>query len=496
VNFVQGADRSQITMFPEAIDDYIDDNNSVRVIDVYVDSLNMKSLGFKNTTPNEMGRPMYSPQLMLKIYLYGYLNKIRSTRRLETESKRNLEMIWLTKKLSPDHKTISRFRKDNPRALKKVFRDFVKLCSRLGLYGKELVAVDGSRFSGVNSKDKNFNDSKLKDRIKRLNIKIDQYIEELDNNDEKEDTTDNPKSAEEIKEIIKELKSRKEEYEQIKKHLEETEETQVSLVDPDTRRLTKNGETKVGFNVQTAVDSKNKMIAEFDVTNSINDFGHLSSTSQKAKEILEVDTIKSTADKGYNSATDIAECLMNGIEPHVCMEEDEITICLEILGESKDVEENIDPHVNGRFVYLKNRNIALCPMGKIFYPSSYSKSKKEARFCNRKECRKCPNKCTVSEYKDFGKKMKKREFTKEYDDNNLRIKQVRVKKDPTITKQRKEIVEHPYGTVKRAMDSEYCLMRGMNNVVGEFSLAFLAYNLKRAVNILGCRELIQAITNA
>ena len=491
MNIIKGEDRDQITLFPDTKDNYISDDNPVRVIDAYIDSLDLKKLGFVNIEPNKVGAPMYPAKTMLKIYVYGYMNKIRSSRKLENETIRNVEMMWLTKKLTPDHKTISRFRQNNPNALKNVFKNFNRLISKLGLFGKELLAVDGSRFKAVNSKENNYNQKKIADRIQRLDQKINTYMESLDKNDEEESNVDKKFSAEEINQIIEGLNEQKKQYEDMAAKLEETEETQISTVDPDARRMSrKYGNTDVGYNIQTAVDSKYKMLAEFDVTNSITDYGHLSTTAEKAKELLEVESIKTTADKGYDSATDIAECLMNGIEPHVTMDED-ITICIEA---ETDEREKITTQSNGRIVYIKDRNIAICPMGKILYPSSFNKKKKEARFLNKKACNRCDSKCCKSKHKFFSKRMKQKDWSKSYNDQDLKIKQVTVKRDLSILKKRKAIVEHPFGTIKRAFDSGYCLTKGLNNVVGEFSLTFLAYNLKRAINILGSKQLVEVIT--
>ena len=247
--YVGGANRNQIILLPESVDDYVDAGNPVRVIDAYIDSLDLKGMGFTKAEPNATGRPMYSPQDLLKLYVYGYMNKVRSSRRLETETKRNLEVIWLMKKLSPDHKTIARFRHDNADVLKNVFRDFVKLCMRLDLYGKELVAIDGSKFKAVNSKDRNFNEEKLRERISRINARIEEYIQELDTADKTEVATDHPKTSDEIKKFIAELETRKQTYQSYIDELKEKDETQKSLTDPDSRRMMANGKTEICYAV-------------------------------------------------------------------------------------------------------------------------------------------------------------------------------------------------------------------------------------------------------
>lgn len=209
MNFISGDNRNQITLMPNSDEDYVDENNSVRVIEAYINSLDLVDLGFANPEPHETGRPMYNPKDLLKLYVYGYMNKIRSSRRLETETKRNLEVIWLLRRLSPDHKTISRFRHDNAVALKNVFRNFVQLCMKMDLYGKELVAIDGSKFKAVNSADRNFTQSKIKDRIARIDAKIEEYLQELEDSDCKENSVYGEKTAEEIKQIITSLSERK-----------------------------------------------------------------------------------------------------------------------------------------------------------------------------------------------------------------------------------------------------------------------------------------------
>lgn len=488
MQFRQGEDRDQIIMLPECVDDYVGKDNAARVIDAYTNSLDLTALVFAKTEPNATGCPMYDPRDLLKLYMYGYMNHTRSSRRLETETKRNLEVIWLMRKLSPDHKTIARFRRDNAVALRNVFKDFVRLCARLGLYGKELVAIDGSKFKAVNSKDRNFTEKKLKERITRLDTKIDEYLKQLDEQDALEDEADTPKTAEEIHEIIASLQERKTRYEGYAKELKEAGETQKSLTDPDSRLMMANGKMDVCYNVQTAVDSGNKMIVDYEVTNCAQDKNQMAVMAKKAADILDMEELTVTADAGYNSASDIAECVLNNITPHVASSD--IEICIPI-GEIRD--EPMDRHTVGRSVYLKDRNIAICPMGSVLYPGSYKKSKKRALFYNSKACSDCTCKCTISKFKQLEIIMEHGEFHKEYDDANLFVSRVRVTPERDIVKQRKAIVEHPFGTIKRTMNAGYCLMRGKHHVAGEFALTFLAYNFKRAINILGTAKLIAAV---
>ena len=267
MGYIEGQDRNQITLFPECIDDYISADNPVRVIDEYVEQLDMEKLGFKRAVPASTGRPPYDPKVLLKLYLYGYLNRIRSSRRLEDETKRNLEVIWLLKKLSPDFKTIADFRKDNKEALKRVFRDFTRLCMQWDLFGRELVAVDSSKFRASNSKRNNYNAKKLKRQIKYIEEKIDSYIKQLEKTDADEEDI-RPLSAEEIKNKIKELRNRKKQYEELEEKLEKSGQKETSLTDPDARLMSVSNQYNVqpSYNVQTTVDEKHKLILDFKVT--------------------------------------------------------------------------------------------------------------------------------------------------------------------------------------------------------------------------------------
>jgi len=489
MEFIRGEDREQIILLPESIEEYVEENGTVRIIDAYVNNLNLEVLGFKRWETKETGRPPYDPKDILKLYLYGYMNRIRSSRRLETESKRNMEVIWLLRKLFPDHKTIANFRKNNPDAFKNVFRHFVKLCVELDLYGKELIAIDGSKFKALNSKDRNFTKGKLEDRIKMIGKKLDEYFKELDENDEKEDAVEKEKSAEEIKKIIKDLNDRKITYQEYVGELEKTGETQKSLTDPESRLMLANGKMDVCYNVQTAVDAKNKLITEFEVTNNVNDKNLLTPMAKQVKETLGVDNIIITADKGYASASDAAAAIQIGAQPHVAGVE--CDLCIPV----KDGEqEEITSHVNGKTVYLKDRNIAVCPMEKILYPMFYKKKRGEGIFYNLQACKTCTCRCSTEQRGSrFYIIMDETEFSTDYNDKDLVVKQINIKPAKEIYKQRKSLSEHPFGTVKRSMDSGYCLLKGKRKLTGEFALIFLAYNFKRVINILGVKKLLETM---
>jgi transposase len=270
MEYIQGADRRQVVLFPEKIDDYIQEDNPVQFIDAFVDSLDLKELGFKHAELNSMGRPPYNPADLLKLYIYGYLNRVRSSRWLEKECRRNIEVVWLLKKLAPDFKTIADFRKDNRDAIKKIFKEFVFLCKKLDLFGGELVAIDSSRFKAVNSKERNFNEDKLKKKLAEIEEKIDKYFKEIEENDNDEAHFTSP-DAEEIREKIDLLKGRKEEYQDLLKKLKESGENQISLTDPDSRKMLNNQKMEICYNVQTTVDDKNKLILDYEVTNDVNE---------------------------------------------------------------------------------------------------------------------------------------------------------------------------------------------------------------------------------
>lgn len=486
MNYVQGVSRGQILLMPECVDEYISEDNSIRVIDVYIDSLDLNVLGFTKAELSETGRPPYAPQDLLKLYVYGYMNRIRSSRRLEIETKRNIELMWLLKKLSPDHKTIARFRSENAKVLKNVFGDFVKMCVGLGLYGRELAAIDGSKFKAVNSTDRNLSVKELNERIERLNNRIDEYLQQLNETDAAENITET--SDANIKETIGKLTERKNTYEIYLEKLTENGETQMSLTDPDARLMKDKKGFDVSYNVQTAVDSKNKLIVEFNVTNEGNDQKQLTEMAMSAAEILEAPNITAVADTGYNSASEIVMCIENGITPHVAGSEG--SYCVP-CGAQETKE--ITSYENGKGIYLKKRNVFICPMGNIMPPKHYKNTDRTGIYYNYRACANCTCRCTKVKYRTFALRMKKDNFTKDYNADDLYVKQIHITPDPAIIEQRKALVEHPFGTIKRTMDAGYLLTKGKSKVTGEFSLVFLAYNLKRAINIVGTKKLIEAM---
>jgi transposase len=298
LSFIKGTPRSDVLLFPEAIDDYVEDDNPVRFIEAFVDNLDLPHLGFSRTQPAHTGRPAYSPADLLKLYIYGYINRLRSSRNLERECFRNLELIWLMRKLRPDFKTIADFRKDNAEAIKKICRQFTLLCKRLELFSGELVAIDGSKFKAQNSKKRNFTSEKLDKSIKGIDAKIKDYLDQLDEADQQEAGVKSP-TAEQLKEKIEQLRKRKENYEQVDKHLKASGETQISLTDPDSRAMKVGQGSDVCYNVQTVVDEKHKLIVEHEVRNEPTDHHQLSKMALRAKQRLEVADIEVVADRGY-----------------------------------------------------------------------------------------------------------------------------------------------------------------------------------------------------
>ena len=537
--YIKGESRGQLTLLPESLEDYVTEDNPVRVIDAFVDGLDIKSMGFTKHTPSKDGRPGYDPRDMLKLYMYGYLNKIRSSRKLRTECSRNVELMWLLGKLVPDFRCIADFRKDNAEAIKKVFREFTILCNKLNLIGKELIAIDGSKFKAVNSKDNNFTKGKLTDRITWIDEKISDYLSKLDENDNSE-TPISEKSIDEIKAEIEELESRKEKYIEYLQTLIETNQNQMSITDPEAKLMKNNGKLDVCYNTQTAVDSKHHIITEFVVTDHCNDLGLLEEVTQASKEILNVPTIELVADKGYRSVEDVKNCILNGDIPNVPVcdkqddysfglmyKEEQITdeekastkrvdiekclsagvvpdvlegrVTIDVISEKESLkiieETNSENKGTGIFVRNIEENYVVCPMGQILRKKSVNGGK--IRYANKAACKKCLNPCTRSEYRtvDFkpeqivirGKKEKT--IT---DKTVSKIKKVIVhfKPDEKTIKKRKCIVEHPFGTVKRWNDGSYLLMKGKVKATADLALSFLGYNLKRAINVLGVKKIM------
>lgn len=477
MGYIEGADRDQIILFPESLDDYIGDDNAVRIIDEYVEQLNMEELGFMRAVCAQVGRPPYNPKYILKLYLYGYLNRIRSSRRLEHEAARNIEVIWLLKKLKPDFKTIADFRKNNKKALKAVFRDFTKLCDEWGLFGKELVAIDGSKFRACNSKRNNYNQKKLQRHIKYIDEKIDKYMQELDEGDITE-SQDRKPDASEIKKRLQELRNRKEKYESLSKQLEANGENEVSTTDPDARLMcNNNNNVDVSYNVQTTVDSKHNLIVDFKVTQKANDLGEFDNMALRAKKLFRGKKFEALADKGYYKAEDLKKCVDNGITPYVTKQ-----IYSNGTGD-KDF-------YTDRFTFDKEKGAYICPAGKeLYYCRDRKKDKKVIghEYRNYEACKGC-------ELKDRCTKSKKgRSICRHVDQDFLDTIDLATELNMDKYKLRQMIVEHPFGTIKRSWGAYYFLMKKKISVSAEIAISYLVYNLRRVMSILGNEELIRRL---
>ncbi len=316
---VNGTHRDQTVLFPDTIDKYVDKENPVRFIDAFVESLNLEKLGFKHSSLADTGRPSYNPSDLLKLYVYGYLNQVRSSRKLEKECYRNVEVMWLMKKLSPDFKTIADFRKNNVDCIKGVFKEFVYLCRSLDLYGAQLVAIDGTKFRAVNSKSNNLNEKTVALRLKQTEEKIAQYLNELDSNDANDSEDDDNAPADELREKIGQLEEKRQQYEQIREQMKATGQREVSLVDPDSRLMRVDSQRlEVGYNIQTSVDAKQHLIVDYDVINISTDHHQLVKDALAAKETLGVDRLAVLSDKGFYVEKDVAGCEDNNI-PFSCL---------------------------------------------------------------------------------------------------------------------------------------------------------------------------------
>ena len=477
MSYIEGQPRRQKILFPDVIDDYIRDDNPVRFIDVFVDSLDFKELGFKYSDTKETGRPPYNPADMLKLYLYGYLNRIRSSRRLEKETHRNVELMWLLKKLAPDFKTIADFRKDNKRAIRGVCKQFILFCKGLDLFGCELIAIDGSKFKASNSKKRNFNERKLKRKLMEIEDKVEEYLIELDENDRVERDVPYP-DKEELEKKIDELKERKDEYNKLLKDIKESGDTQISLTDPDARNMPNNQRTEVSYNVQFTVDNKHKLIIDYDITNEVNDQHQLSKMAKRAKEILGVEEIEALADKGYYNGEEIKECIDNGIKPYV----PELKHAV-----SKKIDKPRPEFYKDKFRYNKEKDVYICPEGReLRYSGKGRHNGKNGRLYNSKECGCC-------EKQSLCTKNKNGRIIYRWEHEGILDNMIdRIKKDKEKVKLRNSLIEHIFGTIKRNFNQGYLLLRGKEKVSAEIGLTVLAYNITRVINIVGLEKLIKA----
>ena len=475
--FIEGENRQQSTLFPERLDDYVAEDNAVRVVDAFVEKLDLLSLGFDGVEPSATGRPAYHPAVLLKLYIYGYLNSLQSGRRLEQEAQRNVELMWLTGRLMPVFKTITSFRKENRQAIRKVCLSFVELCRELDLFSAKLVAIDGSKFKAVNSRDKNFTKKSVKRRIKKTQANIDRYLAKLDAVDEEEPEI-RELTAEELRQKIASMEAKMEELKGRESEVDEHPDKQVSVTDEDARSMMKpGGGSVVGYNVQTAVDEKHHMIISHEVTNDTTDRQQLDKMAKQAKKVLQAKTLKVVADAGYYEGKAIAKCYAADITA--------------LVPKTDTTNRKAkDQYTKADFNYDAKHNEYICPAGqRLTYRFDSVEKGKKLWVYERYGCSSCAlhAQCTTA----TAKRLKRWEHEEVLDKAAAELRRER-----DAMRQRKALVEHPFGTLKQAMGSTHFLMRRLPNVKAEMSLHVLAYNMKRAIKVLGTEKIIDALQPA
>jgi len=473
--YVEGLDRRQTFLLPESLDDYVDENNPVRVIEVFVETLDLTALGFGRVVPAETGRPGYHPAVLLKLYLYGYLNRIPSSRRLEREAQRNLELVWLTGRLAPDFKTIADFRRDNGPAIRATCRQFVMLCRKLDLFAEAMVAIDGSKFKAVNTRDKNYTPGAIQRRIEQVDAAIARYLAALDTADRQEPDLPSGKT-ERLKEKLVRLKEQMRHLREMEVAVKAAPDQQISLTDPDARAMATSGKGTglVGYNVQTAVDAKHHLIVAHEVTNVGHDRAQLANMARQAQEMTGHRQLTVLADRGYFSGWVIHACEQMGIVPYVPKP---LTSGAKFDGRFGKQD----------FVYLPEKDLYRCPAGEhLKWWFDRVEDGKVLRHYWTNKCQTCAIKaaCTPS---------KQRRVKRWEHEGILDAMQKRLDLVPQAMALRRQIVEHPFGTLKAWMGATHFLTRTLKRVSTEMSLQVLAYNMKRVIAIMGIGPLMQAI---
>jgi len=474
--FVEGLDRGQSTLFPECLEDWIDESNPVRVIDVFVDELDLGALGFGGVNPEITGRPSYHPSVLLKLYIYGYLNRVQSSRRLEREAARNVEMMWLTGRLAPDHKTIADFRKDNGRAIRQVCVRFVELCRLMGLLTQANVAIDGSKFKAVNNRDKNFTRAKMERRMAQIEESVARYLQQLDTADRQEPSESLKTKTERLKEKIEKLKEEMQRLVGLQAVMLATPDQQISLTDPDARSMATSGRGSgvVGYNVQVAVETKNHLIITHEVINEGSDRAQLSPMAKSAKAVLGVEKLDAVADRGYFSGEEILACDNAGITVTLPKPMTSGMIARGRFGKQD-------------FRYVADEDVYICPAGERL-PYRYT-NEEDGLVLRRywtNACQNCPIKKTCTSGKE-------RRITRWEHEHVLEAVQRRLDEHPEKMRQRRETVEHPFGTLKARMGATHFLMKTLPKVATEMALHVLAYNMTRVMSIMGVRPLMAAM---
>jgi transposase len=474
MSHITGHDRSQTLLLPESLDAYVSAENPVRFIEAFVDGLDLAAAGFIRVVSKVTGRPGYAPKDLLKLYIDGYLNRVRSSRRLEAETHRNIEVIWLLRHLKPDFKTIADFRRDNRNAFRPIFRQLVLLCRQLDRFGRELLAVDGTRIKAVNNKDRNFTRASLTKFIELADAKLDDYLQRLDQSDATESKTGGSR-VKNLAEKIAAIGERRTRCKVMLEQLERTGEEQISLTDPDSRAMAAHTRVAVGYNAQIAGDAKHKLIVEQQVTNQVLDMGMLTQTAEPAKEVLGVETIDVVADKGYFKIEDIEACEKAGMVPYVPRPQRGSSVKAGLFRKDE-------------FAYDAEEDSYICPAGQRLHPysSSLLRGLKKINHVNKLACDDCKirSQCTGGKF---------RTVSRLENEAVLDRMQARLAKRPSVLDCRRETVEHPFGTIKQWMYQGAFLMRGLEKVRAEFSLTALAYNLRRVLNIVEFPRLMAAL---
>ena len=472
-HFVEGEDRTQSTLFPERLDDYIADDNPVRVIEVFVDALDLKGLGFERHQARAMGRPPYHPSTLLKLYIYGYLNRIQSSRRLERETQRNVEVMWLTQRLVPDHKTISDFRKDNGKAIVGVCREFVGVCRRLELFTQAVVAIDGSKFKAVNHRDKNFTEAKMKARQKRVERHIARYLAELDEADRAQPSVPEAKVTG-LQDKLTKLKEEMARLKALEERMLNAPDKQLSLSDPDSRSMKTRGTGIVGYNVQAAVEPEHHLIVAHEVTNVGSDRAQLAAMAERARGAMDTEELTAVADRGYFSGTQIVDCEEAGITAYVPKP-------LTSSGRKAGRFTKQD------FVYEPEHDQYRCPAGEAL--TWRFVSVEHGLNLNVYWATACKD-CSIKAQCTTGPERRIKRWEREA---VLDAMQARLDAAPEKMQLRRQTVEHPFGTLKAWMGATHFLTKTLPRVSTEMSLHVLAYNMKRVMNLLGAGTLIEAM---
>ena len=471
-SFIAGECRTQTTLFPERLDDYVSEENPIRVIDVFIDELDLGLLGFK-TVPEVTGRPAYDPSTLLKIYVYGYLNRVQSSRRLEREAQRNVELMWLTGRLAPDFKTIADFRRNSGRAIQKVCREFVLICRKLELFTDAFVAIDGSKFKAVNNRDRNFTQAKMKRRLQEVDESIARYLSQMESTDRLDDQQSKHQS-ERLKDKIENLRKEVKRLKELEKEMLASPDKQISLTDPDARSMKTRGTGLVGYNVQTAVDTQHHLIVTHEVTNVGNDRSALHSTATHAQKAIGEDKLDVVADRGYYSGQEILDC-----------EQSQVTVFIPKSQTSGNRAKGLFGKRDFKWIAVDNEYE--CPAGERLRWRCYVKDR-EKTF-SRYYSSKCPS-CSIRKQCTTGKNRRVNRW--EHEEVLDRV-QARLDNKPESMRIRRQTVEHPFGTIKIWMGWTHFQMRTLKHVSTEMSLHVLSYNLKRAINIMGIKPLIAAI---